>query len=468
MNWFSRFLNVALKILFLPIIFSNLKYTYRHLRYFKSLDIYLVLFFITALLMFTYLLKRNINEKILLIIIILFGAALRLFWVITLDNRPVSDFAGMFIRSRLFLNGVYYMFQNKNYYARYPHMTMTVLYFALIRSLFANSLLAIKVINAILSTLNIFFVYLISKETFNSKKTALYSSFITATYPAFIGYSAVYCSENIAMPFYLFSIYLFILVMKNKSSINILILSGLVLGIGHIFRMVADVVIIAYIMYIIIYFNKNIFTKSKSIIFIVLAFLIPMVTANTILKKLGILQYNLWRGCETKWTSVLRGSNLETYGRWNLEDAKFIASFDDDKKLEEAIKQKVKERYTKTPLPKLLNFFYNKYSNQWSYGDFGGFYWAQADTKSLIVDVYHKGMLYVNLYYFIILLLSYVGLFNKKQYLDNPYINLFYIIFCGYGLLYLITESQSRYSYIVCWLFIFFALTVFRRDEVYE
>ncbi|GFR36321.1 hypothetical protein TCEA9_21330 [Thermobrachium celere] len=256
--------------------------------------------------------------------------------------------------------------------------------------------------------------------------------------------------------------------MKNKSGVNMLILSGLVLGIGHIFRMVADVIVIAYIMYIIIYFNKNIFTKSKSIIFIVLAFLIPMVTVNTILRKLGILQYNLWRGCETKWTSVLRGSNLETYGRWNLEDAKFIASFDDDKKLEEAIKQKVKERYTKTPLPKLLNFFYNKYSNQWSYGDFGGFYWAQADTKSLVVDIYHNGMLYVNLYYFIILLLSYVGLFNKKQYLDNPYINLFYIIFCGYGLLYLITESQSRYSYIVCWLFIFFALTVFRRDEVYE
>jgi len=468
MNWFSRFLNTALKFLFLPIIFSNVYYISANLKYFKILNIYLILFFVAALLIFTYLLKKNINKKLLLIIVIVLGALLRLFWVTTLNNRPVSDFAGMFIRSRLFLNGDYSMFQDRNYYARYPHMTMTVLYFALIRSIFANSLLAIKIINALLSTLDIFIVYLISKEAFNSKKTALYGAFIAATYPAFIGYSAVYCSENIAMPFYLLSIYLFILVMKNKANTNTLILSGLILGIGHIFRMVADVIVIAYIMYILIYFKKNMLTKSKSIVFIIIAFLIPMVTANAILKRMGILQYNLWRGCETKWTSVLRGSNLETYGRWNMEDAKFIASFDDDKELEKAIKEKVKERYTKTPLPKLIGFFLVKYSSQWSSGDFAGFYWAQADTKSLVVDIYHNGMLYVNLYYFIILILTYIGLFNKNQYLANPIVNLFYIIFCGYGLLYLITESQSRYSYIVSFLFIFFSLTVFRRDEAYE
>ncbi|WP_084424768.1 glycosyltransferase family 39 protein [Caloramator sp. ALD01] len=468
MKGFSNFVNTALKILFIPIIIASLGFVYAYAKYFKTLNIYLILFFTLSFILFLYALKKELNPKIILVFVVLFGLALRLYYVVTLDNRPVSDFAGMFIRSKMFLLGDYSMFHNKNYYARYPHMTMTVLYFALIRRLFANSLLAIKVINALLSTLDIFLVYLISKEAFNSKKTALYGSFITATYPPLIAYSAVYCSENIAMPFYLLSIYVFILVMKNKANTNTLILSGLILGIGHIFRMVADVVVVAYIMFILIYFKKNFFTKSKSILLILLAFLIPMITANTILKRMGILQYNLWRGCETKWTSVLRGSNLETYGRWNMEDAKFIASFDDDKELEKAIKEKVKERYTKTPLPKLIYFFLIKYSTQWASGDFGGFFWAQADTKSLQIDILHNGMLYVNLYYFIILLLTYIGLFNKRQYIDNPIINLFYITFCGYGLLYLITESQNRYSFIVCWLFIILSLTVFRRDEAYE
>ena len=34
--------------------------------------------------------------------------------------------------------------------------------------------------------------------------------------------------------------------------------------------------------------------------------------------------------------------------------------------------------------------------------------------------------------------------------------NLFYIILCGYGCFYLISEMQGRYAYIVCWLFIIF------------
>ncbi|WDC85236.1 hypothetical protein PL321_07210 [Caloramator sp. mosi_1] len=101
----------------------------------------------------------------------MFGAALRFFWILSLDNRPVSDFAGMYIRSGMFLKGDYSMFHDKNYYARFPHMTVTVLYFALIRHLFANGLLAIKVINALLSTLNIYLIFLISKEVFNSKKS---------------------------------------------------------------------------------------------------------------------------------------------------------------------------------------------------------------------------------------------------------------------------------------------------------
>ncbi|WDC85665.1 glycosyltransferase family 39 protein [Caloramator sp. mosi_1] len=167
-------------------------------------------------------------------------------------------------------------------------------------------------------------------------------------------YTAVYCSENIAMPFYLLSIYVFVRYYKNKRNFLYIILCGLILGIGHLFRMVGDVILIAYIMFILIYIKDNIFNKSKFAVGLVIAFLVPMLSVNAILKELKITQYNLWRGSETKLTSVLRGSNMDTFGRWNMEDAKFIASFDDDKELEAAIKQKLKERYTQTPLKSLF------------------------------------------------------------------------------------------------------------------
>lgn len=466
MNSFSKFVNWALRFLFLPVIATTMGYVYVNTKYFKTLNIGLIFFFLLSTTAFICSIKKNINYEFILISIILFGAALRFFWILSLDNKPVSDFAGMYIRSGMFLKGDYSMFHDKNYYARFPHMTVTVLYFALIRHLFANGLLTIKVINALLSTLNIFLIYLISKEVFSSKKIGLYSAYVAAIYPAFITYTAVYCSENIAMPFYLLSIYLFVSAFKNNKKHTYLILSGLILGIGHLFRMVADVVLIAYIMFIFIYIKESIFNKSKATVYIVIAFLVPMLSVNAVLKGLKITQYNLWRGSETKLTSVLRGSNMTTFGRWNMEDAKFIASFDDDKKLEEAIKEKLKERYTQTPLNKLIYFLFRKYSTQWAAGDFAGSYWSQADTKSLIIDLRHNGMMYINLFYLIILIAIYIGLFNKSQFLENPMINLFYIIYCGFGLLYLITESQERYSYIASFLFVILAQTIFRRDEL--
>jgi len=36
--------------------------------------------------------------------------------------------------------------------------------------------------------------------------------------------------------------------------------------------------------------------------------------------------------------------------------------------------------------------------------------------------------------------------------------NLFYIILYGYGFMYLITEEQGRYSYIVSWVFVILAI----------
>jgi uncharacterized membrane protein len=76
-----------------------------------------------------------------------------------------------------------------------------------------------------------------------------------------------------------------------------------------------------------------------------------------------------------------------------------------------------------------------------------------------MINLEDNAAIYSQLFFFVLMLLSYIGLYNKNQYLKNNIINLFYIIFCGYALLYLITESQDRYSFIVCWLFVILALT---------
>lgn len=461
---FSRFVNMALRILFVPIIVVTAVFLMRYIGGFNILNLILLIFFTGAFALFYLAMKKGVDKKKLLIITIIFGLIVRLIWVLSLDNGPVSDFLGMYERSELFLQGDYSMFHGTNYYARYPHMTVTVLYFALIRIISSNPIFTLKIINAVLSTLGVFLIYLIVKEVFDSEDKGLWGAFLAAIYGPTIIYSGVYCSENLAMPLYLLSVYLFLLVIKEKKNIWFLLLSALALSIGNLFRMVGNIMVIAYIMYILIYMKKTIIEKSKYIACIIVAFLLPLIIVSGTLKSLGITGYNLWRGCETKWTSILRGSNQDSFGRWNEEDALFIDSIEDDKELEKAIKVKVKERYTKTPAKHLAYFWSRKYTFQWSNGDFGGTYWAQRDANSIKIDLEEKGIVYIQFLYLLVLILVYLGLYNKKQYLNNPKINLFYILFCGYAILCLITESQDRYSYIASWLFVILAPAAFERD----
>ncbi len=79
-----------------------------------------------------------------------------------------------------------------------------------------------------------------------------------------ITYTSVFCSENLAMPFYLLSVLIFIKnINKSRTKGYIFIVSSIVLGIGNIFRMIAIVILIAYVIYSIMYLKENILTKLK-------------------------------------------------------------------------------------------------------------------------------------------------------------------------------------------------------------
>lgn len=177
-EYFSKFVNGSLRVLFLPILVVAAGFLVNRFMYNLSiLNLILFIFFIAAFILFYLAMKKGCDKKKLLIITSLFGLIIRLIWIFSLDNRPVSDFLGMFERSGAFLQGDYSMFHGDSYYARYPHMTITVLYFALVRLFSSNPLITLKVINVILSTVDIFLIYLIVKEVFSSEKKGLWVDF---------------------------------------------------------------------------------------------------------------------------------------------------------------------------------------------------------------------------------------------------------------------------------------------------
>ena len=170
-----------------------------------------------------------------------------------------------------------------------------------------------------------------------------------------------------------------------------------------------------------------------------------------------ITEYPLWRGSEPGITNILKGTNYESGGAWNAEDAAVpeLYNFDYDK-IEEKSKEIIVERLTSTSPLKLLGFYVKKFVLQWNQGDLSGIFWAEQEVseEEIIVDFGGGGAVLLQIVYVAVMGATLIGLFNRRRIDGNPEIKLFYLLMCGYGLMYLVTESQARYAFIVCWLFI--------------
>lgn len=458
---FIKFINYSLRVLFIFILTVSLAMLYfypsaqyKGVNYLFLKGIIVTLFNLVILvLLYKYCKKNQWNKKSVIVVLIV-GFILRLLWVVLVNTQPVSDFELIYNCGKDFSQGNYHMFKGTSYMARFPHLTFFVMYLGALIKVFGNALVPIKIINVLLSTLNIYLIYLISCQVYEEKKKQLLVVIGISLFPPLIAYTSVVCSENIAMSFFLAAIYLFLRIVNKNLSVPYLMLCGFLLAVGHLFRMIGYVFIVAFILYLIIYKERK--TVFKNSILILVTFLITFYIASDVLIRSGVTEYKLWKGSEPAITSVLRGSNIKSNGMWNEEDSKIPELNDYDyKKVEKASKDIIKERLTTTPIYKLTFFYISKFVGQWSMGDFYGVGWAteKVESNRVIVDFAKAFSVYSQIFYIAAISLVYIGLFNSKQYLKNKNINLFYIFFCGFALLYLITEMQPRYAFIVCWMF---------------
>ena len=364
--------------------------------------------------------------------------------MLNVNTIPTSDFMTIYNSAQKFVNSDTSMFWGHAYIARFPHLTIMVLYMAFMIKFFpVNNIVFMKLINLVLGVLTIYLIYLIVKEVFNSNKKGIYAAVLASVFPSLVTYTGVFCTENIAIPFYLISAYMFILTIRKKKSKYSLILSGVALSLGNLFRMVAAIMIIAYTMYVLIYSKDKLLSKLRNIALFMIPYYLVLNLVSSTLQGLKITEYPLWKGSEPKITNVLKGTNIESLGRWNEEDAFIVEENNYDyEKIEEASKKIIKERLTTTPLPKLLGFYIKKLAVQWSIGDSDGIYWTKhkVPKEDIIVD---PSLEFPQIIYSGIMILVFLGILNRRKNNELEEVNLFYIILCGYGAMNLITESQE-------------------------
>ena len=266
---FTTFMVTALKVLLVCAVIGSIGFTFTIIDNF-NISALIVLGIIVATIYLGYkLVKSDISDSNKIGIVLLWALIIRTLWLLNVNSIPNSDYQTMYSAAGNFLDGDNSMFWGNSYIARFPHLTIMVLYMALMRGIFPiENLLVMKGINLFCGVAVVLLIYLIVKKVFENKKYGLYSAIITAIFPPLVSYTAVFCTENIAMPFYLLSIYVFLLVMKDKQNWQLLSLCGIFLAIGNLFRMVALVVLVAYAIYIILYCRDKIIIKARNVLVI--------------------------------------------------------------------------------------------------------------------------------------------------------------------------------------------------------
>lgn len=457
---FITFVIASLVVLMLVLVNASWNELVAYKYKFGKIDIIFIILVMLLIIGVKSLQKYKIKTKYIFLSIFITGFLLRLAYAFSINSVPISDFAMMYETAGDVLRGDFSNLWGTGYIARFPHITVPVMYFAGIRAIFPEPLLAIKFFNVVASTFNILIIYLIAKEVFNNK-IAQWGALITALFPPLILYTAIYTTENLAIPFFLLGIYLFILVVVGKKDWKFLLLASIMISIGNLFRMVGPIILVAFILYIIVSYQNSLKKKIISIMLVIIGFVVPLVSTSFTLHYSGVMEYQLWKGREPSITSILKGFNVEYAGRWNPDDAAIPEAYNFDyDKIEEVCKEKIFERITTTPKDQLFKFLLNKYTSQWSVGDFSGSYWAEhsIEDSDMLIKFSDNGIWFAQGFYVVLITLTYVGLANFNLTRKNKSISLFYYIFCGYGIFYLVSENQARYAFTVCWIFIILAL----------
>ena len=243
--------------------------------------------------------------------------------------------------------------------------------------------------------------------------------------------------------------------------------TGVLLSISNMFRGVGLVFLIAFGIYIFVFENKN---KIKKVTTLLGGLVFTSVFVSLFLISIGIIDKPLWKGAEPSFaTLLLKGSNIENGGRWNFEDARFVDENLGNENLTRECFEIAFDRISNLTLTEKIMFFGEKFVTQWTVGDFSGTYWAAVETDKEFLQ-YNPPIF--QMIYIIILFFSVISMFNKNTSKETA---LLYTLLCGFGLLFMIIETQSRYSYIISWVFLILAvqgvensINLFRRvrDEV--
>jgi 4-amino-4-deoxy-L-arabinose transferase-like glycosyltransferase len=463
-EWFNRYLNILTLMLFVSIFCFVVFVS----NYVTPVPILVILFSIFIFFIIIFFVKKGIDwgyqrygAKKILLLFLLFSLALRMGWVLFFNSEQVSDFNTMHQSAIAFSKGDYSSFSLNAYLYIFPHMTLYVVTLGTLYKLFGVTTFGIKLLNVFCSVASVLIGYKIAKELF-SEKSGLMAAFLFSIYPAPIFYTSMFLTENLAIPFLYGSILLIIIALKKNKGIKYWIWSGLLLGVGHLFRGVGPIFAFAIFLYLIFCVKSGWKEKAKNFTAVIFSMMAVIALLNAVLLATGIMVKPTWKSAMPTSSMFVIGSNLNTNGMWNKEDATLLIRLNYDyEKIDAEAKRLIKERLSD---PKAVLFLIqNKFSILWGGGDFSALWWAsQKVTTETQFSIWIKTHFldfipWIQGLYGLIIIGVILSLRMKLEGQEKQMISILWLLFIGITILHSLIEVQPRYGYVVYPIFLILA-----------
>ncbi len=294
-----------------------------------------------------------------------------------------------------------------------------------------NSVLFLKIVNCVISSFTIVFIYLISKELSN-KKAASIISIIYSIFLFPLLFPSLLSNQILSMLLVLIVIYLWI--RQKRITVFRSIVIGILLVIAEVLQRDIFIIVIGFVFYLVFLIIKK---KEKKMLFlsmmyIVSTFIILLVSTSYVFKVTGISPNGLanknpaWR--------VLEGIHVSSNGRIQEDDFKYLGSVEKTKK---ELNRRIREDYL--DFPKL---FLNKIKTIWFSSDIGRFFNDNKEEEE--IQFYIMVNQFFVYFFFIMSLLSVITIFKKIY--KSPQIFISFIL-VSYFIYYLIVEVTPEYAY---------------------
>lgn len=346
----------------------------------------------------------------------------------------MDDFKTMYDASKLFIQGDF-SFTKDLYFTNFSYQ----LGFVFIQGLFLkliDSVLFLKIVNSIVTSLCVVFIFLIARSITSSRSGKIISLlYVFYFYPIYL--NSVLTNQHLQSLFMLIIIYLIVKKDKGQTLDRPLVKSaliGILLGISNVIRSEAVVFLVSFILIAVVYLKKSNFKK----IFLclgttIVSFCLFVLVANFSLQASHINDTG-FKNNVPLWKFYV-GLSVSHEGMYNLEDQNifFGKSKEEQKNL---LLERVQNDYLDFPI-----LFLKKEIITFTKSDFNIQFSNHVNEKVLSILLYFSHGILVLVFCLLLL-----GIFPKGRTFNYKVLSLLIILFVYFGV-YLFIEVSPRYGY---------------------